>query len=62
MDKPTCVLSGVNGNVFNLVTHASKALKDAGLKGKSDEMIDRIFNTNSYEEALKVIGEYVEIE
>jgi len=62
MNKPVVKLIGENGNIFNLVGIATKALKTAGLKDKADELTKRIFNSRSYDEALVIIGEYCEIE
>ena len=60
--KPKCQLVGHDGNIFNLMGIASKALKEAGQKEKSDEMIKRITDSKSYDEALRIIMEYVEVE
>lgn len=61
MGKPICKLTGENGNIFNLGAVASRSLKDNGLYEESKEMLNRIFNSDSYDEALLIIGEYVEI-
>ena len=60
--KPKCKLIGQDGNIFNLAGIASKVLKKAGQADKAKEMTTRIFACGSYEEALNIIGEYVEIE
>jgi hypothetical protein len=63
MNKPKCKLIGENGNIFNLMGIAQKTLKQNGLGNKATEMINRITNTaKSYEEALNIISEYVEVE
>jgi len=62
MAKPRCKLAGENGNIFNLMGIASRTLKQAGLKNEAEEMIDRITKTSSYDEALRVIMDYVEVE
>ena len=62
MSKPICKLIGEDGNIFNLVGKASSALKKEGLKEQANEMAERVFNSGSYGEALRIIGEYVEIE
>lgn len=59
--KPKCALIGQDGNIFNLVGIASKTLKRNGMYEESKEMSDRVFNSSSYEEALCIIDEYVEI-
>jgi len=60
--KPTCKLIGQDGNIFNLINIVSKVLKNNDLHDKAKEMTDRIFNSRSYNEALRIISEYVEIE
>ena len=60
--KPKCKLVGKDGNIFNLMGIASRTLKEAGLKEKADEMIQRITKSKSYDEALGIIMEYVEVE
>ncbi|SNV67271.1 hypothetical protein [Clostridium cochlearium] len=60
--KPKCKLIGEDGNIFNLMGIAGRALKEAGQKKEADEMVDRITTTaKSYSEALAIISEYVEI-
>ena len=60
--KSKCKLVGKDGNIFNLMAIASRTLKKAGLKEKADEMIQRITSSKSYDEALGIIMEYVEVE
>ncbi len=59
--KPDCPLIGENGNIFNLVGIASKTLKSNGLSEEASEMTEKVFKSGSYEEALGIIGEYVNI-
>ena len=59
--KPVCKLIGENGNIFNLLAIARRSLLRVGLKQEAKEMADRATSSNSYEEALGIIGEYVEI-
>ena len=59
--KPKCALIGQDGNIFNLVGIASKTLKRNGMYEESKQMSDRVFNSKSYEDALCIIDEYVEI-
>lgn len=61
--KPKCRLIGENGNIFNLMGIVSKTLKEAGEPEKADEMIQRITNeAKSYDEALAMLMEYVDVE
>lgn len=59
--KPKCKLIGENGNIFNLMGIASRTLKRNGLKEESEEMVKRIEESHSYDEALMIIADYVEI-
>ena len=59
--KPDCPLIGQDGNIFNLVGIAAKTLKRNGLSSEASEMTERVFNSGSYEEALGIIGEFVNI-
>jgi hypothetical protein len=59
--KPDCPLIGQDGNIFNLMGIASRTLKDSGMKAEAAEMRDRITSSGSYDNALAIIGEYVNI-
>jgi len=59
--KPRCKLIGEDGNIFNLIGIAARALRKAGLADKATEMSEKIMQSKSYEEALSVIMEYVEV-
>ncbi len=59
--KPDCPLIGQDGNIFNLVGIASRTLKRNGLSDEASEMTSKVFKSGSYEEALGIIGEYVNI-
>ena len=62
MTKPKCKLIGKDGNIFNLMGIASRTLKRAGLEEEAKEMVDRIFKSESYDRALQIIMDYVEVE
>ena len=59
--KPDCKLIGEDGNIFNLMGIASKILRQHGMAEEAVEMRDRIRASGSYDEALCIIGEYVNI-
>lgn len=59
--KPDCALIGENGNIFNLIAIATRTLKTYDMADKAEEMRNRIKSSGSYEEALCIIGEYVNI-
>lgn len=59
--KPDCALIGKNGNIFNLMGIASQTLKKNGLREQAKEMQERITISSSYDEALGIMEEYVNI-
>jgi hypothetical protein len=59
--KPRCKLIGENGNIYNLIGLAQKALLRAGVPEQAKKMRDKVLSAESYDEALVAIGEYVEI-
>lgn len=59
--NPKCKLTGEDGNIFNLLGKASRTLKQIGMRDKASEMAERVCKANSYNEALTIIAEYVEI-
>ena len=61
MNKPECKLIGKDGNIFNLIGIASKTLKQNDMKNEAAEMCQRVYQSGSYQEALVIIGEYVDI-
>lgn len=60
-EKPDCPLIGQDGNIFNLVGIAVRTLRENDMRDKAKEMSDRVFASESYDEALCIIGEYVNI-
>lgn len=60
-NKPDCPLIGQDGNVFNLIGIASRTLKYNGMAAEAKEMSSRVFASGSYDEALSIIEEYVNI-
>ena len=62
VEKPKCALIGEDGNIFNLMGIASRTLKRNGMYEEAQEMCNRIpAEAKNYDEALMIIGEYVEI-
>lgn len=61
-NKPVAKLTGQDGNVFNLMGIAEKALRKAGMPEQATEMSKRIWDeAESYGAALRIISEYVDI-
>ena len=59
--KPDCPLIGEDSNIFNLMGIASRTLKEHGLQEQAREMRNRITQCHSYDSALNIIGDYVNI-
>lgn len=60
-EKPTAKIVGENGNIFNVLGIARKALIGNGQKKEADEMKNKAFNAGGYDEALQIITEYVKV-
>ena len=59
--KPDCPLIGEDGNIFRLMGIASETLRENGMQEQAEEMRYRIFQCQSYDSALSIIGDYVNI-
>jgi hypothetical protein len=59
--KPDCPLIGRDGNIFSLIGIAKDTLKENGMRQEANEMGRRVIESHSYDEALEIIGEYVNI-
>ena len=59
--KPDCPLIGTDGNIFHLMGKASETLRKNGMQEQAEEMRNRIFQCQSYDSALNIIGDYVNI-
>ena len=62
INKPVCVFVGTNGNVFALAAQVTKALKKAGLTDQVKEFNTKLWKCGSYDDALTLMQEYVEVE
>lgn len=60
--KPTCELTGTNGNVFALASKVVKALKKAGLHKEATEFSKQLVTMQSYDAALQLMMQFVEVE
>ncbi len=60
-EKPDCPLIGQDGNIFNLMGIALRTLKQNEMVDEAQEMRERITASGSYDEALNIISEYVNI-
>ena len=60
--KPVARLVGQDGNIFNLLGIARRALIQAGQREQAAEVLERVGGCGAYHEALAIIGEYVDIQ
>lgn len=60
--KPKMELVGHDGNIFSILSRASRLLKENDQKQEAKEMWNRVLDSHSYDEALNIISEYVETE
>lgn len=58
--RPQAALIGADGNIFNLLGIAQKALRKCGQREKAAEMSEKVFKSKSYDQALGILMEYVE--
>lgn len=62
-NKPACKLIGEDGNIFNLMGLAARALREAGMSDAAKQMPKKIYSeAKDYYDALRIISEYVEVE
>ena len=59
--KPDCPLIGEDSNIFNLIAIASRTLKKHGMEKQAQEMRQRITLCQSFDSAMNIIGDYVNI-
>jgi len=59
--KPKVKLTGQDGNVFNLIGVCRKVLQKNGMAKEATELVNRCFSAGSYEEALAIMGEYLDV-
>lgn len=59
--KPDCPLMGRGGNIHYLLGIAGQTLREHGMEEKAREMFQRVTQCQSYDSALNIIGDYVNI-
>lgn len=53
---------GEDGNIFFIMGKVSRELKRNGQSAEAEEMCNRIYKCGSYDEALCIVMEYVDVE
>jgi len=64
MSKQTNIkvkLVGEDGNIFAIMGRVSRILRDAGFIGHAKQMCAEITKCGSYDEALTIVQNYVEV-
>ncbi len=59
--KLEVALVGENGNIFNIMAITAKALKKEGMEKEKKEYMNKVLNCSSYDEALRITMEYVDV-
>lgn len=62
MSKITVKLIGEDGNIFNLMAIVRKAMLKNHMDNEWNDLQQKIFKSSSYNEALQLIMEYVDVE
>lgn len=55
-------LIGEDGNIFAILGRATCLLRESGQGEQAKEMIGRVYQSGSYEQALVIVSEYVQTE
>lgn len=62
MSKARVQLVGEDGNIFSILGRCRREMRRVGQLDQFNEMSDKVQSCKSYDEALQVIMEYVEVE
>lgn len=54
-------LTGEDSNIFNIIGIVGKAMKKAGFREECKAMVCEVMGCSSYDVALVIIGDYVEV-
>ena len=58
--KPLCPVNNVSSSIYYLLALAKRSLYEAGEGQRINEMIERVYASQSYDEVYQIITEYVE--
>lgn len=61
MSKVEFCRAGESGNIFYIMGKASRALESEGRRLDAIAMRTQVFNCHSYDDALLIIAEYVDL-
>lgn len=60
--KPSMDARNLDGNIFSVIGRVQATLRSAGLRSEAEEVLGRVQQTKSYEDALGVCMQYVNFE
>jgi hypothetical protein len=60
-EKPVCQLSGTDRNMFACANRVARALQEAGRGHQVQDLWDRLVTCGSFDDALRLFTEYVEV-
>lgn len=60
-NKPVCKLTGIDGNVFNIIGTVGRTLKKAGQKEQAEKFYAEVDKAESYDAVLQLAFEYVDV-
>ena len=60
--KPKVRLVGEDGNIFFILGRVTRVLKENGQAHQAEEVRDRVMESVSYDEALRIVMEYVDVQ
>lgn len=61
-DKPVVKIGNLNGNIFVIMAEARRVLKRAGRADSAEEMVGKVMSSDSYDNALSILSQYVRFE
>jgi hypothetical protein len=61
MKKSIVKLTATDSNIFSILGKCTKALKDNGQRKEADELSSKVFECSSYDEALRLCMDYVNV-
>ena len=62
MEKVTVKLIGEDGNIFSIMGRVKREMDRAGKREEAKKMYEEATKAGSYDEALRIIMDYVEVE
>ena len=62
IQKPTCKLTGTDGNVFCIIAAVCRVLKKNGQQDRADEFRKAAMASHSYDAVLQLCFDYVDVE